>query len=359
MVFLDQGCTRLAGRIANVNGVASLHADGLNMSRHYAKVQYLSSILQYRIDMPKLKLGVRHVEAFRAVMSTSSMTVAARAMHTSQPQISRLISQLEAITQFSLFERNGSRLSPTQDGLRFYREVEKTFAGLAELESVAENIRSFSAARLGVAAMPRLAGDLLVKIVAQFHAAHPDVLVSIHSGNAVNVKDWIRSGFCDTGLALLTGDAPGIRVERISTLQCVAVLPAGHPLCRFRKLKPSHFDNQPFISPTGESLLRSTIDDVFAAEHVKRQIVAEASLGSSVCAMVRAGIGVSLVNMLAARDEQLNGGIELRPFSVEIPTEVALLYPPYQAQTRLVDAFAKIARPIIRDEMADLKKTPA
>lgn len=307
--------------------------------------------------MPKLKLGVRHIEAFRAVMSTNSMTMAARAMHTSQPQVSRIVSQLETITQFPLFERNGSRLAPTQDGLRFHREVERTFAGLAELESVAANIRSFSAARLSVAAMPRLAGDLLVKIVAEFHAAHPDVLVSIHSGNAVSVQDWVRSGFCDTGLALLTGDAPGVRIESISTLRCVAVLPKGHPLCRLRRLKPAHFDNQRFIAPTGESLLRATIDDVFAAEHVSRQIVAEASLGSSVCAMVRAGMGVSLVNPLAARDEYLNGSIEIRPFTIDIPNEVALLYPPYQAQARLVNAFAAIARPIIRDEMTALRKT--
>lgn len=307
--------------------------------------------------MPKLKLGVRHIEAFRAVMSTNSMTSAARAMHTSQPQVSRLVSQLETITQFPLFERNGSRLSPTQDGLRFHREVERTFAGLAELESVAANIRSFSAARLSVAAMPRLAGDLLVKIVAEFHAAHPDVLVSIHSGNAVLVRDWVRSGFCDTGLALLTGDAAGVRVESISTLRCVAVLPKDHPLCRLRRLKPAHFDNQRFIAPTGESPLRSTIDDVFAAEHVSRQIVAEASLGSSVCAMVRARMGVSLVNPLAARDEYLNGGIEIRPFTIDIPNEVALLYPPYQVQARLVAAFATIARPVIRDEMNALRKS--
>lgn len=328
----------------------------LNMGHVYAKVQCVSRIRQYKNDMPKLKLGFRHIEAFRAVMSSNSMTSAARAMHTSQPQVSRLISQLETITAFPLFERNGSRLNPTQDGLRFHREVERTFAGLAELESVAANIRSFSAARLSIAAMPRLAGDLLVKIVAEFHVAHPDVLVSIHSGNAVNVDEWVRSGFCDTGLALLTGDAPRIRRETIATLRCVAVLPKGHPLCRLRRLKPAHFANQRFIAPTGESALRSTIDDVFAAEHVPRQIVAEASLGSSVCALVRTGMGISLVNPLAARDEILNGGIEVRPFAVNIPSEVALLFPPYQAQTRLVSAFAQIARPVISKEMEVLNK---
>ena len=58
-------------------------------------------------------------------MMTGSMTAAARWVHTSQPHVSRLIAQLEAITQFPLFDRNGSRLTPTQDGSRFFQEVEK------------------------------------------------------------------------------------------------------------------------------------------------------------------------------------------------------------------------------------------
>jgi hypothetical protein len=67
-------------------------------------------------------------------------------------------------------------------------------------------------------------------------------------------------------------------------------------------------------------------------------------------------MGISLVNPLAARDEYLSGGIEIRPFTLDIPNEVALLYPQYQAQTRLVTAFSEIARPVIRNEMALLRK---
>ena len=129
-------------------------------------------------------MGLKHIEAFRAVMLSGSMTEASRRMHTSQPQISRLIGQLETITQFALFDRNGSRLTPTLDGSRFFQEVEKTFVGLSALESAAAGIRSFGADRLSVAAMPRLAGGLLTRIVATFKADYPDVMVSIHSGTA-------------------------------------------------------------------------------------------------------------------------------------------------------------------------------
>jgi len=100
----------------------------------------------------------RHIEAFRAVMATGSMTEASRRLHTSQPQVSRLIGQLEGLTGLPLFDRGGSRLTPTLDGTRFHAEVERAFVGLSAIEAAAARIRAFGAERLRVAAMPRLAG---------------------------------------------------------------------------------------------------------------------------------------------------------------------------------------------------------
>lgn len=308
--------------------------------------------------MATQRMGLRHIEAFRAVMMTGSMTAAARSVHTSQPHISRLIAQLEAITQFALFDRNGSRLTPTLDGARFFQEVEKTFLGLAGLESAAAGIRSFSASRLSVAAMPRLAGGLLARIVAQFKLEYPDAMVSIHSGNASTVHNWISSGFCDLGLAMLSGDAPGIQVEPVLAMNCVAVMPRGHRLARLARIKPADFAGEPFVAFTSTTPLRERIDAVFAKARVERQVVAEAGLGASICALVGAGLGVSLINPLAAREEYEVNGVEMRPFSPAVPVSVALLYPPAHTRTRLVTVFSRHARALMLEEMADLRARP-
>uniref|UniRef100_UPI001FCB6EED LysR family transcriptional regulator n=1 Tax=Methylobacterium sp. B34 TaxID=95563 RepID=UPI001FCB6EED len=151
----------------------------------------------------------RHIEAFRAVVATGSMTEASRRLHTSQPQVSRLIAQLEAITGLPLFDRSGSRVVPSLDGTRFHAEVERAFVGLTSLESAAARIRAFGAERLRVAAMPRLAGGLLARAVVRFRAAHPDVIVAIHSGDDETVNHWLATGSCDAALTMLYGDAPG------------------------------------------------------------------------------------------------------------------------------------------------------
>ena len=173
------------------------------------------------------RMALRHIEAFNSVIRMGTMTGAAVALHTSQPQISRLIGQLEAIVQFKLFERNGSRLKPTLEGLRFHNEVRKTFDGLTTLEAAATNIRAFGTQRLSVAAMPRLAGGPMARAVASFKLAHPRVLVAIHSGDAQAVHRWVHSGFCDAGLAMLydeEADAQDLQVEVLHRANFVVVL---------------------------------------------------------------------------------------------------------------------------------------
>ncbi|SDH35832.1 LysR substrate binding domain-containing protein [Variovorax sp. OV700] len=181
-------------------------------------------------------MTLKHIEAFRVVVQTGSMTEASRRLHTSQPQVSRLVSQLEAIIGFALFERSGTRLAPSLEGKRFFQEVEKAFAGLQGLESAASNIRTFGGDRLAVAAMARIAGGVLSQAVVRFKREHPETLVTIHSGAATTVDTSVSSGLCDLGLAILYGDdPPGMRVETLLSMDCVALLPGKHRLARAKR----------------------------------------------------------------------------------------------------------------------------
>jgi DNA-binding transcriptional LysR family regulator len=53
----------------------------------------------------------RQIEAFRATMETGSVSAASRLLHTSQPSLSRLISDLETELGFSLFIRQRREIS--------------------------------------------------------------------------------------------------------------------------------------------------------------------------------------------------------------------------------------------------------
>ncbi|MCJ2090589.1 LysR substrate-binding domain-containing protein [Methylobacterium sp. E-005] len=304
--------------------------------------------------MAARRMTFRHIEAFRAVVATGSMTEASRQLHTSQPQVSRLIAQLEAITGLPLFDRSGSRVVPSLDGTRFHAEVERAFVGLTSLEAAATRIRAFGAERLRVAAMPRLAGGLLARAVVRFRAAHPDVIVAIHSGDDETVNHWIATGSCDAALTMLYGDLPDAKLDHVETRACVAVLPQDHPLAARTALSPEDFRDVPFIAASLGSALRDRTEAIFATAGVALAITAEAGLGASICTLVSAGLGVSVMNPLAAHEEAKVSPIAIRPFAPALPVHFALLFPPDHARGRLMRAFGACARAVLLEELAAL-----
>lgn len=295
------------------------------------------------------RMRFQHIETFRAVVMTGSMTKAAEQLHTSQPQVSRLIGQLEDIAGFPLFVRKGTNLSTSAEGARFFEEVEKSFRGLSQLEEAAGNIRAFRSEHLRVAAMPRLAGGVLAEAVAELKESHPDLMVSIHSGSACAVQGWLSSGKCDVGLAMVYGEpVSSMDIQPIMKSKCVCIVPAGHALATRMVLRPADFDGVNLIAFSPGSTLRTHVDAFFEGAGVQPRIVAETDLGASACKLVAAGVGVSLINPMAAAEEALDAKLVTRPVTPDILVTLALVYPPYRRHTLLMETFEDHARRVIQ-----------
>jgi len=111
----------------------------------------------------------------------------------------------------------------------------------------------------------------------------------------------------------------------------VAVLPAGHPLTHKTVLAPADFSGQPFISFAPTDPYRQQVDALFAAAGVERALRLETPSAVSVCALVRQGLGLGIVNPLTALE--LEGeGLVVRPLNVSIPFHVALIRPSWRTQ---------------------------
>ncbi len=175
--------------------------------------------------------------------------------------------------------------------------------------------------------MPRLAGGLLARAVARFQLDHPGVVVAIHSGDDEAVNEWIATGFCDAAMTMVYGAMPAADLDHVLTLDCVAVLPLGHPLANRPLLTVTDLRGEPFIAASLGSALRDRIDGMLAAAGTEVSVTAEAGLGSAICALVAAGLGISVMNPLAAYEEALVSPIAIRPIAPALPVHFALLFP--------------------------------
>ncbi len=244
----------------------------------------------------------KQVEAFRAIILTGSMTAAARELHTSQPNISRLIAQLERHTGFSLFSRVAGRLTPTPEARAFFRDVERAFVGLQDIKASARNIRRQGIGHLRIAAVPSIALTLMPGVMKIFAEKFPETRLSLYVGDSGTVAQWVTSSYCDVGISAYVDDMAGMSHERIDTLQGVGVVPKNHSLARLKRpLKIRDFKGQSFISLHSGDGTRRHIDALFVnLDEDYRKMYYECRFAAAICNMVGLGMGISIVNPLVA-----------------------------------------------------------
>ncbi|EGM1607529.1 LysR family transcriptional regulator [Salmonella enterica] len=285
-------------------------------------------------------VNLRHIEIFHAVMTAGNLTEAARLLHTSQPTVSRELARFEKVLGLTLFERTRGRLHPTVQGLRLFEEVQRSWYGLDRIVSAAESLREFRQGELSIACLPVFSQSFLPPLLPPFLARYPDVSLNIVPQESPLLEEWLSAQRHDLGLTETLHAPAGTTRTELLTLNEVCVLPCDHPLAAKTVLTPDDFQGENFISLSRLDSYRQLLDTLFAEHQVKRRMVVETHSAASVCAMVRAGAGVSIVNPLTALDYAASG-VTVRRFSIDVPFTVSLIRPLHRPASALVDAFSK------------------
>lgn len=298
-----------------------------------------------------------HVEAFRAVMISGSTTAAARILHTSQPNVSRSIAQLEKATGLQLFERLPGKVVPTTDGLSFFNEVQRSFLGLQRLEEAANRIRRFSGGLLRIASIQTLAHGLVPRAVKRFARIYPETSISIHAGHSTAVSQWVDELSCDVGIVSSLYENYGIESEELYSIDGICLMPSDHRLVAKDVVRPKDLAGEPFISFARNDQGRSEVDEVFAKAGVDRHITLETPYSTITCSLVAQGLGVAIVNPLAAQDYR-HMGVAMRPFRPSIKHAARLIYPKGRPENRLVGSFVEILKAVTSEEKQALEQPP-
>ena len=288
-------------------------------------------------------LNPRQIEAFRAIMLAGSVTAAAKLIRVTQPAASRLLRDLQETLGLKLFERRGTRLLPTSEGIALYGEVERSFVGLERIVQAASDLRTRRAGTLRVAALPALANGFLPRFAGRFMADRPKLDLALFGLVSHMVLDWVASGQCDLGFAATPVEHPAVRLERMPEVPVVAVVPQQHPLAARQSLQPEDFAGGVFISLGPATLLRYRIDGVFAQRGVVRQLRVETPLTEIACGLVASGIGVSLVDAFTAHEYETRG-VAVRPFEPHIGFEFAALHSTQRAPSQIACEFISAFR---------------
>jgi LysR family cys regulon transcriptional activator len=253
-----------------------------------------------------------------------NLTETAKALHTSQPGVSKAIIELEEELGIDIFARHGKRLKRiTEPGQEVLKSIELILREVANLRKIGEQYSAQDSGTLSIATTHTQARYVLPMPVAKLREKYPQVNISLHQGAPDQVARMLLDDTADIGIATESLTA----YEDLVTLPCyewqhVLVLPLDHPLAQKEHLSLEDIASEPLITYHPSFTGRSRIDHAFAAKKITPRIALEAIDSDVIKTYVRLGLGIGIVAEMAIKDDPVKD-LAIRPLGALLGMNVA------------------------------------
>lgn len=260
-----------------------------------------------------------------AVRRNLNLTETAKALHTSQPGVSKAIIELEDELGIQVFARHGKRIRRvTEPGQQVLKSIDIILREVNNLRRIGDQFSSQDSGTLSIATTHTQARYVLPNPVAKLRTAYPKVAISLHQGSPDQVAQMLLTDVADIGMASESLSA----YEELITLPCyewqhMLVLPLGHPLADKERLTLDDLEKLPLVTYHPSYTGRSRIDQAFAARGRTPNIVLEAIDSDVIKTYVKLGMGAGIVAEMAVNTDNREPDLVARPMGHLFGTNVA------------------------------------
>ena len=168
-------------------------------------------------------MELTQLQYFRTVARIQNITRAAKALHISQPALSRAISRLEEELDASLFERSGNRITLSPSGVAFLNRVDQIFK---ELDNGIEEVHAMQGDEHGTVNFAAFTSGLVSEPMYRLLSEYPNIHLNHMTMNHALIKEGLERGTIDIALTLFPVEStlvqwvPPTRDELIALVNC-------------------------------------------------------------------------------------------------------------------------------------------
>ena len=288
-------------------------------------------------------MDLRQLEIIRAIADTGSFTAAGEKLHVSQSAISRQILLLEEELGEPVFHRIGRRIRITPAGESLLQLSHRVFRDLQE------TVTTISDKREALSGTMRLVGGMTVclyvfpALLAEVRRVHPHLDLKVTVGSAERSIAMLRSGAGDLGMITLPVEATDLVSVPVLEEELLLVTYPAHPLAKKKSITAADLDKQEFVLFEPGSITRRLVESFFAREGVEPEIIMETENVEIIKAMVRNGLGISIIPSQAAASDIRTGQLFCsRIAGHSLVRQTGWLYPKMSRLPRTVSEVIRI-----------------
>jgi DNA-binding transcriptional LysR family regulator len=243
-------------------------------------------------------LDMRRMQVLRAVVTSGSVTAAARNLGYTPSAVSQQMAALEKEAGIALLERTGRGVRPTDAG-RLLTDYAVTIGNhIAEAETALAGLRAGRSGRVSMRYFTTAGATLVAPALASLRRAHPDLQVELKLSDPDDPMPAVRDRQADLALVVRPPGqlgVDGVRFEHLLDDRYHAVLPAGHRLADKQVLEMTDLAEEPWVASESPGPCLDPILEACGAAGFSPDFVVESGDYATAQGFVAAGLGVSLV----------------------------------------------------------------
>ena len=248
-------------------------------------------------------MDLRQLEILQTIAETGSFTACGRKLHVSQSAISRQVLLLEEELGEPLFLRVGRQVRMTQAAETLVQLGQRVF------QDVRETVGVITDRTRELRGTLRLSGGMTVclyvfpPLLKHLRRVHPRLDVRLTVATAERSVQEIRAGHVDAGLLTLPVEESDLVTVPVLHEELMLVTMPTHPLAKQRRVAAADLAGQPFVMFESGSATRRVIDRFFVGENIEPTVVMDTENVEIIKAMVKTGLGISIVPYQAVERE--------------------------------------------------------
>jgi DNA-binding transcriptional LysR family regulator len=291
-----------------------------------------------------MKFKLRHMEVFRAVMLTGSTNGAAQLLFVSQPAVSRLLAYTEQSLGLKLFEREKGKLIPTAEARLLFLEVDSLYERAVQVDDFARHLTTQPQGVLSVCTSPSLALNFIPPVVAQLREAWPQVRLKYRTTLIADMPNELLGRKVEVAISVLPLEHPNLVIEPLVAGRMVCIVPEGHALAQVGdSVGLAQIAQHPLILYSRHIPFGQLVAGALQRAGVAWDSAVDIERAENACALVRAGVGVGIVDEFSVGGAGWPGLRVLR-IQEDIPLTLSIVRSRFEQSSRLALEFIRLLK---------------
>ena len=239
-----------------------------------------------------------------AVARARNFSRAAEQCHVSQPSLSQQIQKLEDELGERLFDRTKREVKLTPHGEAFLRRAVRILEEAEAATREASDAKDLLRGTLTVGVLPTIAPYLLPAVLTEFTEKYPGLEIIVQEDTTARLLKQVLAYETDLALVSLPISDERLELQALLTEELRLALPPGHPLTRKRIVKVEDLVGERLIVMKEGHCLGDQVLRFCDRRDVRPQISFRSAQLETIQALVRAGLGLSLIPAMAAQSDR-------------------------------------------------------